>query len=116
MKSLVVVSFIVVMAGCVAPSAQSPARKQPQVLAMPVPPYPAELKKNGVGGDVVVDFNVGSDGRVHNAVIVSTPDVRLGDAVLQATADWRFAPATIDGKPVATHLRVPVDFDPKGAK
>lgn len=116
MKYLIIASLLFALAGCATPSAQPPVRKQPRVLAMPVPPYPSELKATGVGGEVVVDFDVGADGRVHNAVIVSTPHKRLGDAVLQATADWRFAPATIDGQPVATHLRVPVGFDPKSAK
>jgi protein TonB len=116
MKSAIISLLIVIIAGCATPAATPPIRKHPQVLAMPAPSYPDELKKAGVGGEVVVDFDVGPDGRVHNATIISSPDSRLGAMVLQATSEWRFAPATIDGQPVATHLRVPISFDPNSAK
>ena len=83
---------------------------------MPLPGYPDELKKAGIRGQVVVDFNVGPDGRAHDVTIISSPDARLSALVIASTSDWRFAPATIDGKPVTTHLRVPAQFSPSDTK
>jgi len=53
-------------------------------------------------GNAVLAFIVSPDGRVVEPRLVSISDERLRDTVLAAVAAWRFAPATLDGKPVPT--------------
>jgi TonB family protein len=98
-----------------ASNAQDNGSSPPRVLSMATPTYASELKKRGIGGEVVLDFYVGPDGLAHNATILSSPDRCLSAAVLDAVKKWRFAPGIVNGTPVTTHLRVPISFDPKKA-
>jgi len=77
------------------------------------PAYPASALRSGVQGSVVASLQVGTDGRVSEASIVSrsgTRDNALDRAVLTAVRNWRFEPALENGRAVASVVRVPVDF------
>lgn len=54
------------------------------------------------GGYVLAAYIVDGDGRVKDPVILSSTDPRLAAAALEAMAHWRFSPATLDGRPVAS--------------
>lgn len=59
--------------------------------------------------EIVVDTVVGIDGRPREPRIVSAPEVpAVIYAGLEGLKDWRFAPATFDGKPVAVAHEVTV--------
>lgn len=75
------------------------------------PVYPVDVQKQGVTGMVVLVVDVSTDGSVSGArVDRSAGDQRLDAAALDAVKQWKFLPATKDGKPVASQVRVPVDF------
>ena len=82
------------------------------------PVYPADAAAQNISGTVRVYYVIGGDGAVYNAHALSgkglseDPSLRKGaeDAVLQ----WRYQPATMDGKPIQTNaVRVDVKFSPK---
>jgi periplasmic protein TonB len=72
--------------------------------------YPAEAKKLGIEGKVVLTITVDADGRVSAAQVVSGPGHGLEEAALGAIRRARFKPATKGGKPVATELRYAYTF------
>lgn len=90
----------------------SKVSKAPRAIpsAMAKPRYPLELRRAGVHGEGVVDFIVGTDGVVRDAVVVRATDVRFGDAALQAVVQWRFEPAEVNGVRVNCRMQVPIVF------
>ena len=73
--------------------------------------YPVEAAKKGIEGRVIVQFVVGSDGTVSDAVVRRSVDPLL-DAealrVINAMPAW--TPGKQDGKPVAVRYTIPVTF------
>jgi periplasmic protein TonB len=83
----------------------SPAR-----LLSSVPPvYPALAKTQHVAGEVRIDALIESNGRVSSMKVVSGPSL-LHQAAMAALRQWKYQPATLDGKPVAMHLTVTIQF------
>jgi protein TonB len=89
----------------VAPIADTP----PEAIERVAPVYPDSARAAGIEGTVIVRALVSSEGRVMRVqVMTSVPG--LDDAALTAVKQWRFKPATSDGKPRATGVNVPVTF------
>ena len=61
-----------------------------------------------IGDTVDIEFTVSPTGKTSQFSIVSSPDTRLGDAVLQAVMQWQFAPAQRDGVPITAKVVLPV--------
>lgn len=73
----------------------------PRYAALFQPLYPAEERRAGREGRVVVRVLVGMDGRVKQVEKVSaTSDAFFAVTEQRALAKWRFTPATRDGIPV----------------
>lgn len=86
-----------------------------QVAAVdtPMPHYPAELGCAGVGGVVMLDLTVGTDGKPAKVRLLgSSGQPALDKAALEGVKSWQFEPATRGGKPVVQGIRVPVNFKP----
>lgn len=78
----------------------------PQVLERPTPSYPPELRGRGIEGLVVVKGIVGRDGRLRDVQVVRAENDLLIPPLLESLRQWRFRPATVNGKPVATYYTV----------
>lgn len=91
---------------------QVPARLDAPLNALRIvlPEYPPELLRQGVQGTVLVEFTIGTDGKVSQARAVSGKDDLLSEAALQAIGQWVFDPPTKDGNPRAFRARLPLDF------
>ena len=75
-----------------------------------VPPvYPALAKTQHVSGDVRIDALIDASGRVTTMKIVSGPSL-LHQSAMDALRQWKYKAATLDGKPVAMHLTVTIQF------
>ncbi len=93
--SVFVVSVLVV-AACATPD------RPLQLVSGDGPVYPADARKNGLEGDVLVQYDVSADGRVVRARVVSSePPELFDDAALAAVRSWRYVPARRGGKVVA---------------
>ena len=75
-----------------------------------VPPvYPALAKAQHISGDVRIDALIDANGRVTTMKVVSGPTL-LHQAAMDALRQWKYQPGKLDGKPVAMHLTVTVQF------
>jgi TonB family protein len=83
--------------------------KVAKLLSSVAPLYPANAKAQKVDGDVKIDALIGANGRVTSMKIVSGPTL-LRDPAMDAVRHWKYQAAELDGKAVASHLNVTVQF------
>ncbi len=82
------------------------------------PAYPPEATSQNISGTVRVYYVIGGDGAVYNAHAISgeglSNDPSLRKAAEEAVIQWRYQPATLDGKPIQTNaVTVDITFSPK---
>ena len=83
-----------------------------QARSMSAPVYPGEAFAQGQAGKVVLEIEVGVDGKPTAITVVESTPAGVFDASTVAAAwNWQFNPSLQDGKPVAGKVRVPVHFD-----
>lgn|GEM_PF-2793118 len=75
------------------------------------PRYPPNAFRSGIEGTVRVELDVDEEGNATNAtVLTSSGNADLDRAALEAARQWKFNPATTNGKPVGGRIVVPVTF------
>ncbi|HLW99402.1 MAG TPA: TonB family protein [Candidatus Acidoferrales bacterium] len=94
------------------PAPAAPEIKQPRLLSTVTAIYPKMAAIRGDYGVVSVDALVSETGRVTSAKAQSGP-VTLRESAVDAVLQQRYSPATINGKPTATHVTVNVEFKKK---
>ncbi len=82
----------------------------PQPKSQARPAYPAEMRRAGIAGEVVVDFVIDPQGVVREASPVSSTRSEFEPAAIEALSKWSFTPGQKDGRPVSTQMRVPIVF------
>jgi protein TonB len=82
----------------------------PTVRYQAKPQYPYDLRKDGITGEVVVDFIVDPEGRVRNASVIRSTNRDFEGPALDAVSRWRFHAGSRGGVPVFTHMVVPIEF------
>lgn len=93
------------------PYAALPFGAEPPVLQTRVEPqYPAAARKAGVGGEVVLQVVVERDGTIGSAFALQEAPMGLTAAAIDAVRRWVYAPARLDGKPIAVVKTVRVRF------
>ncbi len=60
---------------------------------------------------VVIDVNLGADGRVQQAMLVSGLGNALDQVVLDTVRGWQFHPAVLNGAPVPSSMELVFPFD-----
>lgn len=90
----------------------APARlsAQPRLLERPEIPYPAEARRDGLEGQVVLLLRIDAEGRVAAARLLSAPGSALGEAARSAARRFRFTPPLLDGEAVETEIRFTYTF------
>jgi protein TonB len=79
----------------------------PQVVRTVKAVCTSEARSAGIEGTVLVDAIVLTDGSVGDDVkVIRSLDTKFGldDEAVKASKQWKFKPATKDGKPVAAHV------------
>lgn len=82
----------------------------PQVIYNPEPSFSDEARKAKAQGMVVLLVVVGKDGHTYDIRVGQSLGMGLDEKAIEAVHHWRFRPATLDGRPVATQIAVEVDF------
>jgi len=83
---------------------------KPARLIFSVPPsYPMLAKSQHVSGNVLIDALIDATGRVTSMSVVSGPTL-LHQVAMDALKQWKYQPASLDGKPVPMHLAVTIRF------
>ena len=101
--------------GLVAPAPPKPALAQggdvqlPRLISSIAPVYPQLAAANHVEGDVKIQAQIDASGRVTSTRVISGP-ILLRSAAMNAVRRWKYSPAMLDGKPIATHYAVTVRF------
>jgi len=84
--------------------------KPPKVITRVEPVYPEEAKQNRIFGIVILELMIKEDGTVGDARVLKPLPYGLDQAALDAVRQWRFEPATIDGKPVPVTFNITINF------
>ena len=97
------------------PPAAQPARAEPvrtpPVLARQVPAaYTDDARRKGIEGVVALSLDINEQGVPVRARLLRSLDPGLDRKAVDAVAQWRFTPATEDGRPVASTANVEVSF------
>ena len=80
----------------------------------PKPRCPAVARRRGMEGRVMLLVEVNSNGRVLKVTVKKSSGHKILDkAALKAVNNWRFLPATRNGKTVIARLEVPIRFSLK---
>src|SRR5208282_6782219 len=82
----------------------------PHTTYAPEPTYPNKERKARRSGTVIVGLVVGSDGLPHDITVSRPLSADFDAAAIAAVKKWKFSPATKDGNPVATAIKVEVSF------
>lgn len=112
-------SLVCVLAGCAAPRVSAPAgdaaaeTTDPKELvkANRPPVYPADSKREGQQGKVIVRVRIDADGRPTESSIRSSSGFKsLDNAAQEAVMSWRYVPGKRNGVPEPMWFNVPINF------
>ena len=92
-----------------APAAIGGDVQQAKLISSVPPVYPELAKAQHISGGVTIDALIGADGRVTKMNVISGPTL-LQQAAMGALKQWKYQPATLDGKAVPMHLTVTIQF------
>jgi periplasmic protein TonB len=85
--------------------------KEPPVpVRMVAPEYPGEMQREGISGVVTVRCTIDEHGGVTDAVVVKSSAGVFEKPAMDALSKWKFKPATLDGKAIATKAIIPIRF------
>jgi len=83
---------------------------KPTILSAPTPTYSEAARAAEFSGNVEVYLWVGVDGLPSHLRLVRPAGLGLDEEAIAAVLQYRFAPATKDGKPVKVDLYIDVNF------
>ncbi len=84
--------------------------RAPTVLTQVEATFPPELLDAGVGGTVVMELDLGTDGTVTDARVVQSASAPFDREALAAIRQFRFTPAEVDGQPAAVRIQFSYQF------
>lgn len=80
-------------------------------LNNPAPEYPAQAKRRGIEGSVVLGVVVGKEGTAKSVIITeSSGFVMLDNSAKNTVALWKFVPAKRGNETVEARVMIPIDF------
>ncbi len=92
------------------PVALGPGVHAPRPLSAPDPQYSEAARKAKVNGSVVLALAINDKGDVDDVRVARSTDRRFEQNAMDAAKQWKFAPATKDGKPVAVQENIEMTF------
>ena len=84
----------------------------PIPVFQPKPQYTSQAMRAKIQGEVLLECIVGPDGQVGNIRVVRSLDSSFGldQEAIKAARQWRFAPGTKQGQPVAVLVTIAIAF------
>jgi TonB family protein len=89
---------------------RDPSLRAPRPVHTPEPEYAESARKQRIQGTVRLNVIVGTDGQVHDPIVVKPLEPSLDANAIEGTKRWKFSPATKDGKPVAVEMTLEVEY------
>lgn len=84
--------------------------KAPRLVVRVEPTYPEAARKARIEGVVILEAIITPSGSVEQARVVKSVHPLLDDSAQRALLQWRYGPATLNGRPVRVYLTVTVSF------
>ncbi len=86
--------------------------QQPRARGMrEAPQYPHEMKRQGISGEVTLQFLVDSRGDVHDVTVVKSSHREFESPAIAAVQKWKFHAGRKGGKAVTTRMQIPIAFN-----
>lgn len=82
-----------------------------QVLKRVAPIYPAIARQRRLSGVLLVQLQVGKDGKISNLQLISGPPI-FKDAAFEAVKQWQFKPAVLNGQAIDQNTQIRLSFNP----
>jgi TonB family protein len=111
MKALACVAVCLVLAVASGSAAEDKLDQQPVPKFQKPPVYPYALSARGNSGEVMIDFVVDAHGDVWNPIVLKSTHPEFEAPAVEALLEWKFNPGLKDGRPVDTHMQVPIIFE-----
>ena len=86
------------------------AVKRPELLSGPQPRYSELARKAGTQGVVILEAVIDEEGRVTNLQVLKSVSRELDQAAVEAVSQWRYQPATLEGRAVKVIFNLTVNF------
>jgi periplasmic protein TonB len=84
--------------------------QKPQPRLQSQPQYPFEMRRNGIEGEVLVEFIINVNGDTQDAFVVKSSQREFEQNALQAVLKWKFKPGKKGGKTVNVRARQNISF------
>jgi len=82
----------------------------PVKIHYPQPKYTEEGRLSRIQGVVILEAVIDAAGDVHNVKVLKGLPMGLSEAAVEAARQWKFKPATLDGRPVPVFLNLTIRF------
>jgi TonB family protein len=82
----------------------------PRAISAPDPQYPAEARRAGFQGTLVLWLIVTPEGSTRDIRLAKPLGLGLDENAVETVSTWKFEPARKDGSPVAVQINVEVTF------
>lgn len=86
------------------------AVKRPELLSGPQPRYSELARKAGAQGVVILEAVIDEEGRVTNLQVLKGVSRELDRAAVEAVSQWRYQPATLEGRAVKVIFNLTINF------
>jgi len=84
--------------------------KQPMKVVDVKPKYPERLSAAKIGGDILLQAVIGTDGTVTDVSVVTGADPELDAAAIEAVRQWEFSTTFLNCTPIDVHMKINVSF------
>jgi TonB family protein len=114
MKRALVVGIAIIgtALGIFAQEIQTRQKTSPVLIKEVKPLTPAGMLRRKVSGTVEASAVILADGTVGDVTITRSLDLDADEEAIRAVKQWRFRPATLDGKPVGVAVSIELTFGP----
>ena len=119
-RALALIALSGALAACGQQEPAGPPPPAPTPVAAidtPPPAYPLPLACAGIGGQALLEVEVGTAGTPTRIDLVrGSGNDDLDRLARESVQGWKFRPATRGGQPVAQTIQVPVNFTPPAVR
>jgi protein TonB len=91
-------------------AAKTPQKQPAAFVSGKDPDYTDSAREHHIEGTVILSVKVNEKGKVTAVKVINSLEKSLDRRAMNAVKHWKFAPATMDGRPVASQFNVSVDF------
>jgi periplasmic protein TonB len=85
--------------------------KPPQVISKAEPTYPEAARKARMEGVVILEAIITAQGNVEDVKVLKSVNPLLDASAVRAVSQWRYKPATLNGRAVRVYLTVTITFN-----